>query len=289
MYRGRIVEQGPTDAVLLDPQHAYTQLLLAAVPNPEAGLRSRAVPAARIRHREAARGDPSRTFCEEGVVLTSSRTSRPTSSGAPRPRRTRSKARPTRTAAASRSGTASRRRRASVRVGSTGDVACDHYHRYRDDVALMRELGLDAFRFSIAWPRILPDGRGQGQRGRPRLLRPPRRRAARERHRAVRHALPLGSAAGAPGRRRLACSRDRRSVRHYAEVSAARFGDRRRDGSRTTSRGVPVCSATRRQTRARTDRADGHAALASPAARARPDEPPRCCAATFKAPRPGSR
>jgi peptide/nickel transport system ATP-binding protein len=40
MYRGRIVEQGPTDAVLLDPQHAYTQLLLAAVPNPEAGLRT---------------------------------------------------------------------------------------------------------------------------------------------------------------------------------------------------------------------------------------------------------
>jgi peptide/nickel transport system ATP-binding protein len=40
MYQGRIVEQGPTDAVLLDPQHAYTQMLLAAVPNPEAGLRT---------------------------------------------------------------------------------------------------------------------------------------------------------------------------------------------------------------------------------------------------------
>jgi peptide/nickel transport system ATP-binding protein len=39
MYRGRIVEQGPTDAVLLDPQHAYTKLLLSAVPNPESGLR----------------------------------------------------------------------------------------------------------------------------------------------------------------------------------------------------------------------------------------------------------
>ena len=39
MYRGRIVEQGPTDAVLLDPQHAYTRLLLSAVPNPESGLR----------------------------------------------------------------------------------------------------------------------------------------------------------------------------------------------------------------------------------------------------------
>jgi peptide/nickel transport system ATP-binding protein len=40
MYHGRIVEHGPTDAVLLDPQHAYTQLLLAAVPNPETGLRT---------------------------------------------------------------------------------------------------------------------------------------------------------------------------------------------------------------------------------------------------------
>ena len=39
MYRGRIVEQGPTDSVLLDPQHAYTKLLLSAVPNPESGLR----------------------------------------------------------------------------------------------------------------------------------------------------------------------------------------------------------------------------------------------------------
>jgi peptide/nickel transport system ATP-binding protein len=39
MYRGRVVEHGPTDAVLLDPQHAYTRLLLSAVPNPEAGLR----------------------------------------------------------------------------------------------------------------------------------------------------------------------------------------------------------------------------------------------------------
>ena len=43
-----------------------------------------------------------------------------------------------------------------VRGGDTGDVACDFYHRYRDDVRLMRELGLGAFRFSIAWPRVLP-------------------------------------------------------------------------------------------------------------------------------------
>jgi len=44
--------------------------------------------------------------------------------------------------------------------GDTGDVACDHYHLYREDVRLIAELGLDAYRFSIAWPRVVPDGSG---------------------------------------------------------------------------------------------------------------------------------
>jgi len=48
-----------------------------------------------------------------------------------------------------------------VRNGDTGDVACDHYRRYRDDVALMKELGLNAYRFSISWSRVLPEGRGR--------------------------------------------------------------------------------------------------------------------------------
>jgi beta-glucosidase len=47
-----------------------------------------------------------------------------------------------------------------VRNGDSGERACDFYHRYPDDVKLMRELGLDAFRFSIAWPRVVPSGRG---------------------------------------------------------------------------------------------------------------------------------
>ena len=48
-----------------------------------------------------------------------------------------------------------------VRNGESGAVACDFYHRFPDDVRLMRELGLDALRFSIAWPRIVPEGRGK--------------------------------------------------------------------------------------------------------------------------------
>ncbi len=48
-----------------------------------------------------------------------------------------------------------------VKDGSSGDVACDHYHRYPQDVALMKRLGLKAYRFSVAWPRVLPEGRGR--------------------------------------------------------------------------------------------------------------------------------
>lgn len=44
--------------------------------------------------------------------------------------------------------------------GDTGDVACDHYHRYLEDVGLMARAGMRAYRFSVAWPRVLPEGRG---------------------------------------------------------------------------------------------------------------------------------
>ncbi|MHB1064457.1 MAG: glycoside hydrolase family 1 protein [Georgenia sp.] len=48
-----------------------------------------------------------------------------------------------------------------TRDGDTGDVAADHYHRWREDVALMSTLGLDAYRLSISWPRVQPGGRGE--------------------------------------------------------------------------------------------------------------------------------
>ncbi|HKO32482.1 MAG TPA: GH1 family beta-glucosidase [Candidatus Limnocylindria bacterium] len=47
-----------------------------------------------------------------------------------------------------------------TRNGETGDVACDHYHRWREDVALMRELGMASYRFSVSWSRVLPEGIG---------------------------------------------------------------------------------------------------------------------------------
>jgi beta-glucosidase len=48
-----------------------------------------------------------------------------------------------------------------IKNGDTGDIACDHYHRFREDIALMKEMGLKAYRFSISWSRILPEGTGK--------------------------------------------------------------------------------------------------------------------------------
>ena len=47
-----------------------------------------------------------------------------------------------------------------IQDGSTGDIACDHYHRYRQDTEIMQLLGLNSYRFSISWSRVLPTGRG---------------------------------------------------------------------------------------------------------------------------------
>ena len=97
--------------------------------------------------------------------------------------------------------------------GDTGDVACDHYRRWREDVDLLASLGVNAYRFSLAWPRLFPDGRGRLEQRGLRPLLPADRRAARARDRAGRDALPLGPAAGARGRGRLAQPRHGRALR----------------------------------------------------------------------------
>lgn len=48
-----------------------------------------------------------------------------------------------------------------VKHGNTGDVACDHYHRYEEDIQIMKDLGLHAYRLSLSWPRIMPEGSGK--------------------------------------------------------------------------------------------------------------------------------
>jgi len=49
----------------------------------------------------------------------------------------------------------------AILTGDDGSVACDHYHRYKEDVAIMKQMGLKAYRLSISWPRVLPDGTGK--------------------------------------------------------------------------------------------------------------------------------
>ena len=47
-----------------------------------------------------------------------------------------------------------------IKNNENGDVAVDHYHRYKEDISLMKKINLQAYRFSIAWTRILPEGKG---------------------------------------------------------------------------------------------------------------------------------
>ena len=151
-----------------------------------------------------------------------------------------------------------------------GDVACDHYHRYRDDVALMKSMGLQTYRFSTSWSRVRPDG-GAAQREGRRLLQAPGRRAARCRHPAVAHALPLGPSAGAPGQGRLDQPRHRRPL-HRVRARHALRARRPRQGVDDAQRAVVLVVPELHGRAARAgalQRRRGPARLAPPAARPR--------------------
>ncbi len=101
-----------------------------------------------------------------------------------------------------------------IEDGTTGDNANDHYHRYKEDIGLIRELGARAYRFSIAWPRVFPEGTGKPNPKGLDFYDRLDRRIAQARHRAIRDALSLGFAAGARGQGgRLAIQRNVESVR----------------------------------------------------------------------------
>ena len=112
-----------------------------------------------------------------------------------------------------------------VANGDTGDVACDHYHRWADDIDLVASYGLNAYRFSVAWPRIQPSGRGAPNQKGIDFYRRLVDRLRREGDQAGGDALSLGPAAGAPGRRRrLAEPRHRRALRRVRRDRVRRAG-----------------------------------------------------------------
>ena len=145
-----------------------------------------------------------------------------TSSSASPPRPRRSKAPPSPTARARRSGTTSPACPGKVANGDNLDVACDHYHRFDEDFALMASLGVKHYRLSIAWPRIYPQGDGAlneaGLDFYHRLLGQP----GAPRHHALGDAVPLGPAAGAGRPRRLDLARHGRRLRALRRDGGAR-------------------------------------------------------------------
>ena len=97
--------------------------------------------------------------------------------------------------------------------GDTGDMACDHYNRWPEDIQLMRSLGLDSYRFSIAWTRIFPEGRGAVNQKGIGLLLTFDRRSAGGRYYTAGNTAPLGLSLGVGKRRRLARARYGGSIR----------------------------------------------------------------------------
>ena len=94
-----------------------------------------------------------------------------------------------------------------IKNGDTGDTACDSYHRFSEDVALLRAMNLNSYRFSISWPRLQPTGSGSANSKGTRLLQPSDRCPARSPNPSVCHPLSLGLAPGSRRCRRLARSR----------------------------------------------------------------------------------
>ena len=84
-----------------------------------------------------------------------------------------------------------------IKNGDNGDIACDSYHRWREDIALMQAMNLNSYRFSISWPRIQPSGSGAAERQGHRLLQPTCGCLAESADPAAGDALSLGPAAGA--------------------------------------------------------------------------------------------
>ncbi|MFJ9770630.1 GH1 family beta-glucosidase [Kitasatospora sp. NPDC101157] len=132
--------------------------------------------------------------------------------------------------------------------GATGDTACDHYHRYPEDVALLRELGVDGYRFSISWSRLLPQGTGplnpKGldfyDRLIDELLAAGIAPAATLYHWDLPQALetPSNSGSAAGGGWRLRSTAE--AFAEYANVAADRYGDR---VERWITLNEPFCSA----------------------------------------------
>ena len=154
--------------------------------------------------------------------LTARSGSRRASPGARRPPPTRSRAPPPWTAVPPPSGTPSAVHPGKVRNGDTGDIATDHYHRWREDVAMMADLGVSAYRFSLAWPRVQPTGRGPAVQKGLDFYRRLVDELLDTDIQPLRHALPLGPPPGAGGRGRLARARHRRPLRRVRRVLAAR-------------------------------------------------------------------
>ena len=140
--------------------------------------------------------------------------SRAALSGARRPPRIRSKAPSMKTAADARSGTLSATRRARSRIDTNGDRANDHYHRYKEDVGLIKGSGGQGL---SVFDRVAAgvSGRRRGAKSqRPRFLQPPAGRTSGQRHRTLCDAVSLGFAASAAGsRRRMAVQRHLQGIR----------------------------------------------------------------------------